>query len=152
MTILSIKSAWKWEIDIIFQMLVGKSVPLFNEINKCSLTTWISSITRKISWIVGWPWSNHVCVSVRLCLSVIDSTNWYMGHKNKYWYFLSGNLYFGLEKSWKNHGTFFLRFLWEPWYVFEQTVEWLVKWDVWTLLLRHPDENSIPAQGKLIRL
>ena len=41
-----------------------------------------------------------LCVSVRLCLSVIDSTNWYMGCKNKYWYFLSGDLDFGLEKSW----------------------------------------------------
>ena len=38
MTVLNIKSVWKWEIDIIFQMLIGKSVTSFNEINinKCS--------------------------------------------------------------------------------------------------------------------
>ena len=75
------------------------------------LTYWINSITSKISWIVGGPWSIVcVCVSVRLCLSVIDSTDWYIGRKNKYWYFLSGNLNFGLQKSWKSHGIFFLRF------------------------------------------
>ena len=34
------------------------------------LTSWISSITSKISWIVGWPWSNHVCVCVCECASV----------------------------------------------------------------------------------
>ena len=78
------------------------------------LTSWISSITSKICWIISWPWSNHVCVSVRLCLSVIDSTNWYMGCKNKYWYFLSGNLDFGLDKSWQNHGTFFRDFCGNP--------------------------------------
>ena len=32
----SIKSVWKREIDIIFQMLIGKSVTHFNEINMCS--------------------------------------------------------------------------------------------------------------------
>ena len=36
MTVLSIKSVWKWEIDIIFEILMGKSVIHFNEINKCS--------------------------------------------------------------------------------------------------------------------
>ena len=36
MTVLSIKSVWKGEINIIFQMLIGKSVIHFNEINKCS--------------------------------------------------------------------------------------------------------------------
>ena len=66
------------------------------------LTSWISSITSKISWIVGWSWSNHVCVcvSVRLCLSVINSTNWYMGRKNKYCFFC-------LEiwiLAWRSHG------------------------------------------------
>ena len=30
MTVLNIKSVWKWEIDIIFQMLIGKSVTHFN--------------------------------------------------------------------------------------------------------------------------
>ena len=81
------------------------------------LPSWISSITSKISWIVGWPWSKScvsVCVSVCLCLSVIDSTNWCMGRKNKYWYFLSGNMDFGLEKSWKNYGTFFWDFCGNP--------------------------------------
>ena len=33
---INMKSVWKWEIDIIFQMLIGKSVTHFNEINKCS--------------------------------------------------------------------------------------------------------------------
>ena len=33
---LNIKSVWKWEIDIIFQMLIGKSVTHVNEIYKCS--------------------------------------------------------------------------------------------------------------------
>ena len=55
-----------------------------------------------------------LCVSVRLCLSVIDSTIWLIGRINKYWYFLSGNLEFGLEKSWKNHGTFFWNFCGNP--------------------------------------
>ena len=36
MTVLSIKSVLKWEIDIIFRMLIGKSVTHFNEINKSS--------------------------------------------------------------------------------------------------------------------
>ena len=36
MTVLSIKSVLKWEINIIFQMLIGKYVTHFNEINKCS--------------------------------------------------------------------------------------------------------------------
>ena len=38
------------------------------------LTSWISSITSKISWIVGWPWSNHVCVCVWVCVCVC---NWF---------------------------------------------------------------------------
>ena len=36
MTALSIKSVWKWEMNIIFQILIGKSVTHFDEINKCS--------------------------------------------------------------------------------------------------------------------
>ena len=36
MTVLNAKSVWKWEIYIIFQMLIWKSVTHFNEINKCS--------------------------------------------------------------------------------------------------------------------
>ena len=31
-----IKSVWKWEIDITFQRLIGKSGTHLNEINKCS--------------------------------------------------------------------------------------------------------------------
>ena len=113
MTVLNIKSIWKWEIDIIFQMLM---LPILMRLTSVVLTSWISSITSIISWIVGWPWSNHVClcVSVRLCLSVIDSTNWHMGRKNKYWYFFVWKFGFWpgevMEKSW----NFFLRFLWEP--------------------------------------
>ena len=75
MTVLSIKSVWKWEIDIIFQTLIGKSVTHFNEINKCSFDSWISSITSKISWIVSWPLTNHVCVCVCECASV-SVCNW----------------------------------------------------------------------------
>ena len=50
--------------------------------------------------------------------SGIDSINWYMIRKDEYsqnfcWYFMSGNLDFGMEKSW----NFFLRFLWEPCYI-----------------------------------
>ena len=51
-----------------------------------------------------------MCASVCECASV-SVCNWFYklirGPQNKYWYFLSGNLDFGLEKSWKNHGTFF---------------------------------------------
>ena len=105
MTVLNIKSAWKWKINIIFQMLIGKSVTHFNEINKCSvvLTSWISSITSKISWIVGWPWSNHLCVCVWVCVA---KTNigiffvWKFG-------FRPGEV---MEKSW----NFFLRFCGNP--------------------------------------
>ena len=80
------------------------------------LTSWISSITSKISWIAGWPWSNHVCVCVWVCVCVCLCAIWCMGrkNKNKYWDFLSGNLDFGLEKSWKNHGTFFWDFCGNP--------------------------------------
>ena len=37
-----------------------------------------------------------------------------MGRKNRYWDFSSGNLDFGLEKLWKNHGAFFLVFCVNP--------------------------------------
>ena len=71
MTVLSIKSVWKWEIDIIFQMLIGKSVTHFNEILKCSFDFLNQfNYSSKISWIVGWPWSNHVCVCVWVCICV----------------------------------------------------------------------------------
>ena len=92
-------------------------LPILMRLTSVVLTSWISSITGKISWIVAWPWSNNVClcVSVRLCLSVIGSTNWYMGRKTNIGIiFLSGNLDFGLEKSWKNHGTFFWDFCGNP--------------------------------------
>ena len=111
MTVFSIKSAWKWEIDIIFQMLIGKSVThSLMRLTSVVLSSWISSITSKISWIVGWPWSNHVCVCVCECASVSICNRFY---KLIHWpqkqilvFFLSGNLDFGLEKSRKNHGTF----------------------------------------------
>ena len=91
-------------------------LPILMRLTSVVLTSWISSITGKISWIVAWPWSNNVClcVSVRLCLSVIDSTNWYMDRKNKYWNFVVWKFGFWpgevMEKSW----NFFLRFFWEP--------------------------------------
>ena len=64
------------------------------------LTSWISSITSKISWIAGWPWSNHVCVCVWVCVCVCLCAIWYMGRKNKYWDFLSGNFVL----AWRSHG------------------------------------------------
>ena len=118
MTVLSIKSVWKRGINIIFQMLIWKSVTHFIEINKCSSTSWISSnYYSKISWIVRWPWLNHVCVclcvSVSLCLS-----NWFYklihGPQKQILVFLSGNLDFGLEKPWKNRGAFFWDFCGNP--------------------------------------
>ena len=75
------------------------------------LTSWINSITSKISWIVGGPWSNRVCLCECASLSVC---NWFYklihGPQKQILVFLSGNLDFGLQKSWKSHGTFFLRF------------------------------------------
>ena len=85
--------------------------------------TTFSSITSKINWIVAWRWLNHVYtyyVYIHIYkLSVIDSINWYMSCKNKYSYnlcryFVFWNLYFGMEKSWKNHGTFFSYFCGTP--------------------------------------
>ena len=75
------------------------------------VTSWISSITSKISWIVGWPWSNHVCqmhthtqthTSVFECasVSVIVSTIWYMGRKNKYCFFCQEIWIL----AWRSHG------------------------------------------------
>ena len=80
------------------------------------LTSWISSITSKISWIVGWPWSNHVCICVWVCLCVCLSVyNLIHGRQKQILgFFLSGNLDFGLEMSWKNHGTFFWDFCGNP--------------------------------------
>ena len=84
------------------------------------LTSWISSFTSKISWIVV-GLAQIMCVSVCECVSV-SVCNWFYklihGPQKQiliFFFVLSGNLDFGLEKSWKNHGTFFLRFLWEPW-------------------------------------
>ena len=119
MTVLNIKSIWKWEIYIIFQMLIGKSVTLFNEINKCNrdFLNWISWITGKISSIIRWPWSNHAHVCVWVCL--VSICNWFYNlihgwQKQILVFLLSGNLEFGLEKSWKSHGTFFSNFCGNP--------------------------------------
>ena len=76
-----------------------------------------SSVTSKFSWKVGWLWLNYVYTFISMHISVIDSINSHLNHKetfshNLYWYFVSGNLDFGMEKSW----NFFLRFLWEPWF------------------------------------
>ena len=62
MTVLRVKSVWKWEIDIIFQMLIGKSITHFNEINKCSF-----------DFLNQFNYQSCVClcVSVRLCLCLI---------------------------------------------------------------------------------
>ena len=81
------------------------------------LTSWISSITSKISWIVGWPWSNHVCVCVWVCVLCLSVYNLIHGPQKQIrvvGFFLSGNLDYGLEKSWKNHGTFFWDFCGNP--------------------------------------
>ena len=60
-----------------FSNVYRKSVTHFNEIiTSAVLTSWISSITSKISWIVGWPWSNHVCVCLCECASM-SVCNWF---------------------------------------------------------------------------
>ena len=79
------------------------------------LTSLISSITSKICWIVGWPWSNHVCVCVWVCVCVC---NWFCklihGPQKQILIFFVWKFGFWpgevIEKSW----NFFLRFLWEP--------------------------------------
>ena len=69
------------------------------------LTSWISSITSKISRIVI-GLDQILCVygyvSVCLCLSVIGCMNWYMGRKNKYLLFIFV-WKFGFW-SWKSRG------------------------------------------------
>ena len=40
------------------------------------LISWISSIISKISWIVGWPWSNYMCVFVWVCIICVSVCNW----------------------------------------------------------------------------
>ena len=54
-----------------------------------------------------------MCVSVCECASV-SFCNWFYnlihGLQKQIFFFLSGNLDFGLEKSWKSHGTFFWDF------------------------------------------
>ena len=49
------------------------------------------------------------CVSVSVCLQ-FDTWD----AKTNIGFFLSGNLDFGLEKSWRNHGTFFSVFCGNP--------------------------------------
>ena len=98
-------------------MKMGNRYHFLNVNRKISvvLTSWISSITIKISWIVGWPWSNHVCVCVWVCVLCLSVYNLIHGpQKQTMGFFLSGNLDFGLEKSWKNHGTFFWDFCGNP--------------------------------------
>ena len=68
-------------------------------------------LQNKIHWIIGWFWLNHVYTCIYIHISLIDSINWYMNRKSKYacnlcWYFVSENLDFSMEKSWKSHGTF----------------------------------------------
>ena len=100
-------------------MLKENLLPILMRLTSVVLASWISSISSKINWIlVGWPWSHHVCVCVWVCVCVRVCLFYNMIHgpqKQILFVFLSRNLDFGLEKSWKNHGTFFPRFLWEPW-------------------------------------
>ena len=106
------------------------------------LTSWISSITSKISWIAGWPWSNHVCVCVWVCVCVCLCAIWYMGRKNKYCleiWFWPGEV---MEKSW----NFFLRFLWEPWWVALYSW-WRHQMETFSALLTLCAENS-PVTGE----
>ena len=75
------------------------------------LTSWISSITSKISWIVGWPWSNHVCSSVSVC-------NWF--YKLIHGPQKQILVFFGLEfwiLAWRSNGKImelFSEIFWEP--------------------------------------
>ena len=78
------------------------------------LTSWISSITSKNqlnSRLASIKSCVCLCVSVHLCLSVIDSTNWYMGRKNKYWKFFCLEIWI---LAWRSHGKIMEFFLWEP--------------------------------------
>ena len=89
-------------------------LPILMRLTSVVLISWISSITSKISWIVSWPWSNHVCVCVCECASM-SVCNWFYNlihgpQKQILVFFWSGNLDFGLEKSWKYHATFFWDF------------------------------------------
>ena len=85
------------------------------------LTSWISSITSKISWIVGWPWSNHVCVCVcerERDYASVSVCDWFYkfihGLQKQILVFFVWKFGFWpgevMEKSW----NFFLRFLLEP--------------------------------------
>ena len=74
MTVLNIKYVWKWEIDIIFQMLIGKFV--WMRLTSVALTSWISLITSKISWIVSRLALIKACVCVCGCASVYVC-NWF---------------------------------------------------------------------------
>ena len=99
------------------------------------LTSWISSITSKISRIVDWPWSNLVCVWVCECVSV-SVCDWLYelihGPQKQIFgfYFCLEIWILVLEKSWKNYGTFFWDFCGNPGYVKVGTIisVFMVKW------------------------
>ena len=114
MTILSIKSVWKWKSISFFKCWHENLLPILMRLTRVVLTYWISSITSKISWIVSWPWSNHVCVwvCVCVCLWLILQIDTWAARTNidifvwKFW-FWPGEV---MEKSW----DFILRFCGNP--------------------------------------
>ena len=57
-------------------MLIGNLLPILMRLTSVVLTSWFSSVTSKISLIVSWPWSNHVCVFVCYCAPV-SVCNWF---------------------------------------------------------------------------
>ena len=101
------------------------------------LTSWISSITSKISWIAGWPWSNRLCVSVRLCLSVYNLIH---GPQKQILGFFCLEIWI---LAWRSHGKIMELFLWEPWLklaskllkiLFKSPRGQWVNWSYWPLL------------------
>ena len=96
-----IKSVWKWEINIIFQIL-----PILMILTSVILSSWDSSVKSKISWIVGWPWSNRVCVCC-VCVSQKQTLVFGFWPWNFFLGFFVGTLlqiknhtYWGLKNNW----------------------------------------------------
>ena len=64
--------------DIFFLFVCSLEFPIWQT---HSLAT-VSSVTIKISWMVGWLWLSYVCTFISIHISAIDSINWYMNHKD----------------------------------------------------------------------
>ena len=104
-------------VDRNFLDFPGKSVTHFNYINKCSFdflnqfNYWWNQLNSHALGL-----DQIMCVSVCECasVSVIDSTNWFMGRKNKYSCIV---IYFCLEiwiLAWRSHGKIMEDFCGNP--------------------------------------